>query len=41
MLSMLVEACDENGQPFSDNELRDELLTLTVAGNDTTASSLA
>lgn len=41
MLSMLVEARDENGQPLSDSELRDELLTLIVAGNDTTASALA
>jgi cytochrome P450 len=41
MLSMLVEARDESGQSLSDSELRDELLTLIVAGNDTTASSLA
>jgi cytochrome P450 len=31
----------ESGQPMSDEEIRDELLTLLVAGHETTATSLA
>ena len=31
----------ESGQPMSDEEMRDELLTLLVAGHETTATSLA
>jgi cytochrome P450 len=38
---MLIEARDEAGQPMSDAELRDELITLLVAGHETTATSLA
>ena len=41
VLSLLLEARDENGAPMSDEELRDELLTLLVAGHETTATSLA
>src|SRR5438552_2027862 len=41
VLSLLLEASDENGAPMSDEELRDELLTLLVAGHETTATSLA
>jgi len=41
VLSMLIEARDEAGQPMSDVELRDELITLLVAGHETTATSLA
>jgi cytochrome P450 family 135 len=41
VLSMLLEARDEDGRPLSDRELRDELLTLLVAGHETTASALA
>jgi cytochrome P450 len=41
MLSLLLEARHEDGSPMSDDELRDELMTLLVAGHDTTASSLA
>src|SRR5262249_11166539 len=40
ILSMLIEARDENGQPMSDVELRDELFTLLVAGHETSATSL-
>src|SRR5262249_60690069 len=40
ILSMLIEARDENGQPMSDVELRDEMFTLLVAGHETTATSL-
>ncbi len=41
VLSMLLQARDENGQTMSDEELRDELLTLLVAGHETTATALA
>jgi cytochrome P450 len=41
ILSMLLEARHEDGSPMSSQELRDELMTMLVAGHDTTASSLA
>ncbi len=41
ILSMLLSARYEDGQPMSDAELRDELMTLLVAGHETTATSLA
>jgi cytochrome P450 len=41
ILSLLLAARDEEGQPMSDRELRDELLTLVLAGHETTAHSLA
>jgi cytochrome P450 family 135 len=41
VLSMLVAACHEDGSPMSDVEIRDELLTLLVAGHETTATALS
>jgi cytochrome P450 len=41
VLSMLIGARDEDGQPLTDQELRDELMTLLVAGHETTATALA
>ena len=41
ILSMLLTARDEDGQPMSDVELRDELVTLLVAGHETTSAGLA
>jgi cytochrome P450 len=41
VFSMLLLARGENGQPMSDSELRDELVTLLVAGHETTATALA
>jgi cytochrome P450 len=41
ILSMLVAARHEDGSPMSDAEIRDELLTLLVAGHETTATGLA
>ena len=41
MLSLLVQARHEDGRPMSDKELRDELITLLVAGHETTATSLS
>jgi cytochrome P450 len=41
VLSLLLEARDEVGDPMSDRELRDQLLTMLVAGHETTATALA
>ncbi len=41
VFSMLLLARDEDGQAMSDQELRDELVTLLVAGHETTATGLA
>jgi cytochrome P450 len=41
VLSTLLLARDEDGRGLSDAELRDELMTLLVAGHETTANSLA
>jgi cytochrome P450 family 135 len=41
VLSMLLLARDEEGRAMSDQELRDELVTLLVAGHETTATGLA
>jgi cytochrome P450 len=41
VLSMLLAAVDEQGQPMSDEELRDELITLLLAGYETTATALS
>jgi cytochrome P450 len=41
VLSMLLAARHEDGSPMSEQEIRDELLTLLVAGHETTATSLA
>ena len=38
---MLLAARHEDGSPMSQQELRDELMTLLVAGHETTASELA
>ncbi len=41
VLSMLLQAHHEDGSPMSDEELRDELMTLLVAGHETTATELS
>jgi cytochrome P450 len=41
ILSLLLMARHEDGSPMSDEELRDELLTLVLAGHETTANTLA
>src|SRR2546428_5548150 len=38
---MLLQATDDEGTPLTEGELRDELLTLVLAGHETTANSLA
>jgi cytochrome P450 family 135 len=41
ILSLLLAARHEDGRPMRDTELRDELLTLLVAGHETTATALS
>ncbi len=41
ILSLLLRATTEDGELLTDRELRDELLTLVLAGFETTANSLA
>src|SRR5271165_657474 len=40
-LEAMVTARDENGEPFADDVIMSNLLTLLVAGEDTTATALA
>jgi cytochrome P450 len=41
LLDMLLDARDENGAGMSDQQLRDEVMTLLLAGHETTANTLA
>ena len=41
ILSLLLQARTEEGEELDDKELRDELVTLVLAGHETTANSLA
>ncbi|BAZ17713.1 cytochrome P450 [Calothrix sp. NIES-4071] len=41
ILSLLMSARDEQGQGLTDKELRDELMTLLLAGHETTATAMA
>ena len=41
VMSLLLGARDEDGEPMSDEELRDELVTVLGAGHETTATGLA
>lgn len=41
VLAMLVRATDDDGRTMTDRELRDQLMTLLVAGHDTTATGLS
>jgi cytochrome P450 len=40
LLSLLMQARDEDGGAYSDRELRDQLMTLLFAGHDTTTSTV-
>ena len=40
LLAMLMQARDRDGQPMQDRHLIDEVVTLIVAGNETTASTM-
>jgi cytochrome P450 len=41
ILSLLLAARDDEGQPMTEDELRDELITMLVAGHETTATALS
>ena len=41
LLSMLLEAQDEDGSQMNDQQLRDEVMTLFLAGHETTALALS
>ena len=41
ILSLLLDAVDEDGVGLSDQELRDQVMTLLFAGHDTTTSTVA
>ena len=41
VLATLLQARDEDGEPMTDRELRDELMTALAAGHETTATALA
>jgi cytochrome P450 len=41
ILSLLLDASDEDGSRLSDGELRDQVMTLLFAGHDTTTSTVA
>ncbi|MEA2493817.1 MAG: cytochrome family, partial [Thermoleophilaceae bacterium] len=41
ILSLLAQARFEDGEPMSDQEIRDQLVTLLLAGHETTATALA
>ncbi len=41
VLSLLLATTDDEGRPLSDHELRDELVSLLLAGHETTANTVA
>jgi cytochrome P450 len=41
VLSLLLDAADEDGNMLSDRQIRDEVMTLLFAGHDTTTSTVA
>jgi len=41
LLSLLISARDEDGEPLDDDSLFDELMTMLLAGQDTTATALS
>jgi cytochrome P450 len=40
VLSLMMSAHDQNANPITDQELRDELITLLISGHETTTSTL-
>lgn len=40
VMALLIQATDEDGTPMTDVEIRDQLLTMLVAGHETTAGTL-
>jgi len=41
LVSLLIETRDENGAPMSDKDIRDEVMTMFLAGHETVATGLA
>ena len=41
VMSMLIQAVDEEGRGLSDDELRDEMMVLLIGGHETTATTLS
>jgi cytochrome P450 len=41
VLSLLLDAADEQGEQLNDRQIRDEVMTLLFAGHDTTTSTIA
>ncbi|MFI4990854.1 MAG: cytochrome P450 [Solirubrobacterales bacterium] len=41
ILSLLLDACDEDGNQLSELQIRDEVMTLLFAGHDTTTSTVS
>jgi cytochrome P450 len=41
LLSLLMDASDEDGDQLSDRQIRDEVMTLLFAGHDTTTSTIS
>ena len=41
VLSLLLDATDEDGNRLNDQQIRDEIMTLLFAGHDTTTSTVA
>jgi cytochrome P450 len=41
LLTLLLEARDDDGMPMTDKQLRDEVITLLLAGHETTALTLS
>lgn len=41
ILALLMAARDEDGAPLTDTEIRDELITMLLAGHETTATTIA
>jgi cytochrome P450 len=41
VLSLLLDAADEDGEQLNDQQIRDQVMTLLFAGHDTTTSTIA
>ncbi|NER26130.1 MAG: cytochrome P450 [Symploca sp. SIO1C4] len=41
ILTLMISVRDENGEPMTDQELKDQLMTLLFAGHETTATALS